>query len=440
MKQQFSKTERKIKIYFLLQAKAFLPSWDSFLKACKNDPRISTKIIYCPPIKPKEGWSGQFDETEKWLKEKGFDYVHFNKINLLIDRPDVLFYQTPYDATHRNAKNNTDKMKLLGFNLAYISYGLEFTEARHNIWAHFEIPIHKNCWRIFSFCQNILEDYGKYCPIGNKHVRCVGHPKFDALYEAKNIKMPEWLRDKVNGRKIICWHPHFPFNYSTKDEENVILTFPWKENLKILEYIKNDKENFYIFMPHHIFFGAFEHDFGVTKEEIEQFKNQLNKGENSIIWEDEYPEVLQWSDMFMGERSAVTMEMTTTGKPVIYLENAPEIYNQFGKEVLNSYYYATNAQEVLDYLDKIKQGIDPKKEERQKVFEKYFAPYWDGKCGERIKDEILASRDELKFSSAKILVEIFKRVFFITVVKRCNAEHLVFTILGIKFKKVLKRF
>ena len=34
---------------------------------------------------------------------------------------------------------------------------------------------------------------------------------------------------------------------------------------------------------------------------------------------------------------------------------------------------------------------DEKKRKREKVFEKYILPYWDGKCGERIKEDILNS-------------------------------------------------
>ena len=195
-------------------------------------------------------------------------------------------------------------------------------------------------------------------------------------------------------------------------------------------------------MAHHIFFGAFENDFCISHEEIEQFKSDLKDGENSTIWAGEYPEVLHWSDMFMGERSAVTMEMTTTGKPVIYLENCPEIYNEFGKDVINSYYYATNADEALKYLEQIKQGIDPKQNEREKVFEKYFAPYWDGKCGERIKEDLISSTFQFQDPIVKIfliyirnfLSEFFEFIFSIKLKSRVNAKHLVITILGVSLK------
>ena len=432
----------KIKLYFLIHAKAFYPSWKSFLTACLNDTRnITTKVIYCPVKKLPEGRMGQFDGTEKWLKENNIKYIHIKKINLFFDRPDVLVYQTPY-THHRKENLSSTRLKNLGLNLIYISYGLEFTEAPQNIKDHFKLPIYKDCWRVFTFSKNNINDYGKYCPIGNRHIRCVGHPKFDALYDAKNIKMPEWLKKKAAGRKIICWHPHFPCKNSIVNNKKIISTFPWDENKKMLEYIKHDKENFYIFMPHHMFWGRFEVDFNIPKEELKEFKNQLQFGENSTIWEGEYPEVLSWSDVFLGERSAVTMEMITTGKPVIYLENCPEIYNQFGKDVISSYYYATNANEAIDYLKQIKNENDYKKQEREKIFKEYISPYWDGKCGERIKEEILSDYSELLESRKKIYKVIIKYFFqsFIDFfyAKKIHARETVVhnevTILGVKFK------
>lgn len=432
---------KKIKIYFLLHSKAFLPSWKSFIEACKKDERIITKIIYCPVAKQAKDRDGQFDGTEEWLKENNIEYVHYNKINLHIDRPNVLFYQTPYSG-HRHKNNDSGYFKKYGIKPAYISYGLEFTEAPLNIQNHFKLAIHKNSWRIYTFSENLVKDYWKYCPIGNSHVRCFGHPKFDALYEAKNIEMPQWLKDKIKGRRIICWHVHFPCAYSNDNGELKLSTLSWEDDNEILNYIKNDKENFYIFMPHHMFFGTTTTYYNLNPHEVKLFKKELLEGENSTVWEEEYPEVLHWSDIFLSERSAVTMEMITTNKPVIYLEGCPEIYNEFGKDVINAYYYANNANSTISLLEKLKNGEDTKKLEREKVFEKYIESYYDGKCGERIKNDIINSYEEIRnifienlYLYLKFYIKkISRKIFSIKFQKRILETHIVICILGIKFK------
>lgn len=426
----------KLKVYFLLHSNAFLPSWQSFWDACSNDNRILMKIIYCPVRKQGPGLDGQFIKTEEWLNKNGIKYVHIDRINLLSDKPDILFYQTPYDMYHRFKNHRSSYFAKFGINCGYISYGLEFTEHDLSIKNHFKLEIHENSKRIYTFSESIKDDYAKYCPIGNEHVRCVGHPKFDALYNAKDVEMPQWLKEKVNGRKIICWHPHFPCDYSSKNGKTVLSTFSWEENKKILEYIKKDKKHFYIFMPHHLFFGVFERKYEIPQQEIINFKAQLLNSNNSTVWLGEYPEVLQWSDIFMGERSAVTMEMITTQKPVIYLENTEEVYNKFGKDVVSAYYYAKNAKQALKHLDNIKCGIDHKKRKRQKVFNQYFAPYWDGKCGERIKDELLASKNEFKTPLLKNFCSRYLKVNSYTEYNPFSKQsHNVLQIGKLKFKR-----
>lgn len=440
-------SSRRVKIYFLLHSKAFLPSWKSVWEACEKNPLVDMKIIYCPVKKQGAGYSGQFDGTKEWLEENNIKYIYINRINLLFDRPDMLFIQTPYDNIHRKPKHYTENLRRWGHKLAYISYGLEFTEGKKNIADHFKRPIARNCDRIYAFCENLRYDYWKYGSISENRVKCFGHPKFDALYEARDIQMPQWLKDKANGRKIVCWHPHFPCNYSTADGKKVISTFPWEENLKVLEYIKQDKEHFYIFMAHHMFWGAFERDYGITAQEIAEVKATLMDGENSTIWTGEYPEVLAWSDIFLGERSAVTMEMVTTGKPVIYLENCPEVYNKFGLDVLESYYYAQNAEQAIAHLKDLKLGRDPKAFIRKEVFERYIQPYWDGKCGERIVDEVVNRGEYLKVPAGKLAFIYMKNslkivrdsIFSMKIQERINADHLVITFLGICVKIKLKK-
>lgn len=386
-KKPFKPSER-IKIYFLFHSKAFWPSWESFWVACNNDDRIETTMIYCPVKEQTAGYNGQFKNAEDFLKENNIPYRHIDDIDFKIDKPHILVMQTPYDDFHRFPIYHSANFKKMGIRVVYITYGLEFTESKLSIKNHFKLSITKNSWRIYTFSNELVKDYVKYSQIYGV-AKCFGHPKFDALFKAKNIKMPKWLEEKVNGKKIICWHTHFPCKYSVMGGKNVISTFPWEENLKILEYIKKDKEYFYIFMAHHMFWGAFEHTFNIQKEELDKFKEDLNNGENSIVWEGEYPEVLNWSDIFMGERSAVTMEMITTGKPVIYLENSPEIYNKFGQDVIDSYYYAKTSQEALDLLDKIKSGYDEKQNFRKAILGEYFAPYWNGECGNKILQNII---------------------------------------------------
>lgn len=104
-----------MKIYFLYHSKAFWPSWQSFYEACVLDPRISVKIIYCPAKKQAEGFGGQFDGAEEFLKTRSIPYKKIDTIDWISDKPDVLVMQTPYDQWHREEKYNSKKIYANGY-------------------------------------------------------------------------------------------------------------------------------------------------------------------------------------------------------------------------------------------------------------------------------------------------------------------------------------
>lgn len=378
----------KAKIYFLFHSHAFWASWQSLFEACKNDSKIEVKFIYCPVKEQPKAYNGQFENIQEWLDDHHIDYTPIENWDYSIDIPHVLVIQTPYDC-HRPSYYSIDTFRNLGMRIVYISYGLEFTEANENIYNHFQLPIHKKAWRIYTFCNNLVKDYQKYCPKGNHHVRCLGHPKFDALFNSSNMEMPTELKNKIAGRKVVVWHVHFPCNYSVQNGQPVLSTFSWEDNKAILQEILKRKDLFFIFMPHHMFFGAFRYKYNVLPSDIYQFKQMLEQSDNTAIWYDDYTPVLSWADAFLGERSAVTMEAMVTDKPICYLEKNPEQYNEFGKDVVNATYYAQTPNDVVQFLDSYQKGVDGKRKDRSAVREKYFTTFYDGKCGERIKDDIL---------------------------------------------------
>ena len=144
-------------------------------------------------------------------------------------------------------------------------------------------------------------------------------------------------------------------------------------------------------MPHHLFFGVFENLFGVSKNAIKEFQDIIKASKNIHLWNGDYAPILNIGDFFLGERSAVTMEMIVSNKPVIYLEQHPEQYNDFGKDVINSYYYAKTADDAIKYLETLFLGKDTKQKIRKSVFDKYIAEFFDGKSGYRIKENIISS-------------------------------------------------
>jgi len=382
-------TSFPIRICFLFHSKAFWPSWESFWYACQKDPRVEATMLFCPVQELPSGHDGQFVDAESFLREKEIPYIHINKYNFCHHTPDYLIIQTPYDNWHRNKKWRSEEFKTKGMKVVYISYGLEFVENEDAIEKHFRLPIYQNANKIFTFADFMQEDYKKFGNINTNVVKSVGHPKFDALFNANKNKLPKDLRERIGNKKCIVWHPHFPCKYSLDDGKLVQSTFSWEKNLQLLNYMCHEHEVFFIFMAHHMFWGIFEKEFSIPSEDISSFRNTIISSNNMVLWEGDYPNILACADAIIGERSAVTMETLLLQKPVCYLEQHPEIYNRFGQDALKSFYYASQVDQVFKFIEDIKNNIDPKVYKREQIFNDYFKKHFDGKCGERIIEELI---------------------------------------------------
>jgi len=406
----------KIKIYFLFHSKAFWPSWETFWNACNEDPRITTKMIFCPTINQDKGCNGQFIDSEDWLISNKISYTNVKNVNFKKEQPNIIVIQTPYPY-HRKSKYLSSEFKKIGIKPIYISYGLEFAEAQENIFNHFKLPIHINSWRIFTASPLILNDFQKYCPVGNSHVRYLGHPKFDYIFNKNHFHLPSEIIEKAKGRKIVVWKVHFPMKIVDKKGKQYNSTFSWENDKKILSYIKKQKDLFFVFLPHHLFFGVLQYKFNISIDEINKFKQNLENNENSTIWYDDYRPIISHCDAFMGERSSVTFEMIAYNKPVLYLEEKPETYNDFGKTILKSYDITRTFKEIPIFLNKFRNGIDDKENKRVEAFNKVF-PNIGGNSGYRIKEDIINElENETKINKLNSKIQTQRKTIHIVKIK-----------------------
>ncbi len=379
------------KIYFLFHSGAFWPSWASFWEAADKDPEVENRMIFCPVKRQGKGLSGQFIGAENFLVEKGIPYTHIDDIDFATDKPDYLVMQTPYDNWHRFEKHHSGSLKEYGMKLIYISYGLEFTNTENANYDHFKRDFFSNMWKIFSYSDEICEDYRTIGHLSN--AVCLGHPKFDALCKAKEHGLPYLVKKRAGRKKVLVWHPHFPCLYSTSDTgEALISTFPWKENTIVLDYLLEREDIFTVFMPHHMFFGAFMSKFDVDFTAALDFQRKIQKSKHMMLWNGDYPELITNCDAYIGERSALTMEASAFDAPMCYMESNKEQYNSFGQSVLEQSTYATKAEDVIQFVESLNfsQALNDQKISHR---EKYFDKYFDGKCGLRILEFIKNNKE-----------------------------------------------
>lgn len=96
------------------------------------------------------------------------------------------------------------------------------------------------------------------------------------------------------------------------------------------------------------------------------------------------------ADFIIVDRSAVMVEAGAINVPVLYVSNKEynEPVTKAIEPLINSYYQANSCANMVGFLDMCRNGKDPKREAREKAFHMCI-PNYDGRCGMRIKEDIV---------------------------------------------------
>lgn len=378
------KKDEKIRIVFLFQVASFWPSWESFYKACADDPRIDAKMLFLDETVRE---AVQMKTAKEFLDENKIEYTDFCDFDIDGFKPHVVVVQTPYDAGHRIKAHWSSSWKAKGYRVVYVPYGIEISDTETSRGMHFEQHVIENAWRVYTFSETMLKDYRKYC-VNAGAVRALGLPKFDSLYHKDEYKLDDDLVKRINGRKVCLWKVHFPkiFEENGKD---IFVTPDLNEYIAFAEYVAQHKDIFFIFMPHPRFQEP------VKNKTLQQLAVKLmgileNENNVYIDTKDDYRYSLMNADFIIIDRSAVMVEAAAVGVPVLYMVNS-NFYEPVTKAIeplMDSYEQGSTCEDMVRFTEACMRGKDANKELREKAFEKCI-PYFDGKSGERIKEDIV---------------------------------------------------
>ncbi len=379
---------QRIRVLFLFQGASFWPSWESFYQVCMADERIEVTFAL---LDEKFGDTTQMISAKDFLDEKKIPYVLYSDLLLVQLQPHVLIMQTPYDQWHRTEHVRSDYFRKAGVRIVYITYGIEIADTDEARRDHFQGDVVKNCWRMYTFSERMRLDYLVNSPNGVS-VRSCGHPKFDSLFNATQITLPEEITEKASGRKIVLWHIHFPKLIPQRDGKFRMVTPYLEEYEAFAKFVQNTSELFFIVQPHPKFLDCKE----PLRERAMAILNLIKVFPNAYIdYKDDYRPSLLNADCIISDRSALMVEAGAVGVPVLFMHNSDyyEPLTEAVKPLVQSYYQGTSCSDMIAFVEQCKQNKDPKKEQREAAF-KQCIPFFDGKCGKRIANDIVHSLEK----------------------------------------------
>ncbi len=375
----------KIRVVIIFQVASFWASIDYLYREMLADNDFEVSVIcydedYDQSIKT--------ETARSFLEENNIPYLNWISTHLDDIQPHIVILQSPYDG-NRRTEFKSSYLKSKGYRVIYVPYGMEIGDTEHSRKQQLDHIVRRYAWKIYTFSEIMHEDYRLYSELPD-NVVVTGLPKFDALYHKEQFPISDNLKELAYGKKIVLWKVHFP-KVAMVNGKLELFTPDIIEYIRFAKSIQNDKQNFYVFMPHPRFL-EFNEDPEVQKQLYELMSILENCQNVFIDRNDDYRFGLLNANAIIIDRSSVAVEAGAVGVPVLFMQNDKfiEPMTRALTPLFNSYYQGSTSEDMNDFISMINKNIDTKREARLSAFQMCI-PYYDGKCSSRIINNIKES-------------------------------------------------
>lgn len=377
--------KEKIRLVYLFQIASCWPSFKSVWEIINKDERFDARLLL---FDREQTEKSQMSGAREFLIDNEIAFENAEMFDFLEFKPHIMIYQTPWDNSHRPAYLRSNKINAMGVRIAYIPYGIEYS---NSVWRDYRFSNNKfmvKPWKIYVLSPAMKFEHYLQSDQGADHIVSTGLPKFDLLFHKERYCLSESIRTKIEKRKIVFWQMHFPALDGTPDYPEPNIT----EYLEFANNIDKYDEYFFLIRMHPKFIETYV-KMGY-EEETNDFLAALTNKENAYIYDDaDYMSALISADAVIGDRSALMIEAIVLEIPVLYMTNFwyKEEMLDAVKPIYNSYYQGSKVYDMYRFMEFVMmKNMDYKKSERLSA-KRECIPFFDGKCAERIVEDLVNS-------------------------------------------------
>ena len=369
-KKVFSKPKIKV-VFFVLYDNMWKS--DGLFKKLEESERFEPYIISSPyPRHPRKFGEENQDRLERFFLNKGFSFIkgYDFKNNSWFDiqsfKPDIVFYQQPYNSGYKGFRIEALwKNSLFG----YIPYTYELENSSNMV----NQLLPNIAWRVFLPSIFDVNRQRGYLKSGGEGLVSTGYPLADILCYPENPVTNPWKLHNNNHKRVI-WAPHHSIlstdflNYSNFLEIA-------DDMLRIARKYKDTIQ--FAFKPHPVLKRKLYKLEGWGVEKTDVYYDSWANMPNTVLVEGDYADLFTTSDAMIHDSSTFTAEYLYTQKPVMYVtkQDRINIFNEFGTKCFELHYKGKNIEDIELFLNEVVlQGKDKMKKDRQLFFKENLLP------------------------------------------------------------------
>jgi hypothetical protein len=349
--------------------------------AMLNHPRFRPQLLVVPSTEVPNGPDAVVD----YARQRGYNYVDLRSsgkaIGSVSPRPDIIFYEKPYDYSLPPKYNFRYNAYAL---FCYVSYCFHNANVRQIN----ETPLINAAWQVYYENQDVMAETERLMLHPQPNGRVTGLPNADDLTSPSPTLPLAWKDMGDNRRrKRIVWAPHHsvaPGHHDGMDYSTFLAyaDFMLAMATKYADHVQM------AFKPHPLLRANLEAVW--SRERIDSYYHKWQELPNTQLELGDYKALFTQSDAMVHDCGSFTIEYLYTRHPVMYLlkhDNHDAVLNQFATNAFNMHYKGYTADDVEQFILNVIDGHDPLSSERQRFFETQLLP----PEGRSAADNILAA-------------------------------------------------
>ncbi len=349
-------------------------SLESIYEFMRDDPRFDPVVVLTPVFRIANVNGEQRQEIiyNDYLTPLGIPFLGYSQYSLETDCPDLAFVCQPYEVC--TLPQFWPEYIAAHTRLVYVSYFLTDIVLEQSPKELCQLKVYDVSWRVLGSSRQHYEYYRRYSRHQGRNMLVTGLPKMDPVIKAaqNGVALPHgW--EKIRGKKVFLWNTWYDIELSS------LRFFD-----DIFKWFQEHEDCALIWRPHPLTETVTKVH---TPERFPFFRHCIRcvtDAPNAIL--DQEPSFLAsfvYSDAQFSDLSSMMPQYLPMDKPLLWID--VPVLVPTGEEFISTEWmeYTDHIQGILQFLEQIRHGNDPKRELRA-IIRQRDLPLADGRCGERV--------------------------------------------------------